>query len=63
MNLKNALQLKPGDKIRYKLNGEEVTVVKVLTEPTKEEPQGNFPLVVTKEKGAISYLSLRYAVK
>jgi hypothetical protein len=63
MLAKEALKLAKGTKLRYKLNGQEVTVKEVLTGPTAEEPKGNFPLIVTEEMGAVSYLGLRFPVK
>lgn len=53
-----------GDKLRYKLNGREVTVEAILHEMPEgkllADPKVKFPLIQTKELGAISYRLLRF---
>lgn len=60
MKASTVVKLRPGTKLRLKNTGQEVTVKDVLLSPTAEEPKGRFPLVVTEEHGAVTYLLLRF---
>jgi hypothetical protein len=63
MHLSQALRLKEGAEVRYKPTGEKLTVVEVWQEETPGRPGGRYPLVVTREKGPVTYFALRLPVK
>jgi hypothetical protein len=56
MTKSKALKLKPGDKVRWDNTKPILTVMRVIPEPIAEFPRGRFPLIVTEEAGAITYL-------
>ncbi len=59
MTKRDALRLKPGDKVVWKESKwEQMTVVEVIPEPTTAQPRGRFPLIVTDKYNGMTYLGL-----
>ena len=56
---RDALKLKKGDKVRYRINHQELTVDELIPEPTEKEPRGKFPLIRMDNGTAYSYGCLK----